>query len=537
VTRNGSAYALYIDGVQVATATNSIAIPDPAASLTIGRAEAYFLNGLVDEVEIFNRALTASEVQAIYNAGSAGKCKSEVMEADLSVTKTASPDPVTTGSNFTYTITVMNNGPVGANNVIVTDNLPGSTTFVSCAATGGGVCSGTGNNRSVNFSALAAGAAATITLVAKANCLLADGTTISNTVTVSSATDDPDPSNNSASADVVASNPPPVISCPANLTIAGNIPGSCSATVNPGTATAIDNCPGVTVVGMRSDGQALTDPYPLGTATITWTATDSGGRSASCQQTVTVTNPDPVVTITGPPSGAVYAVGALVNFTGTFTDNPGGTHTATWMFDATTQTGTVDETTGAVNASYTFTTPGVYQVKLTVDDGCGGTGTANTVGELAALVVIYDPNGGFVTGGGWINSPAGAYPANPSLTGKANFGFVSKYQPGATVPTGQTEFRFKVANLNFHSSSYDWLVVAGARAQYKGTGTINGSGNYGFLLTAIDGQVSGGGGVDKFRIKIWDKGTGDIVYDNQIGTADGADPITALGGGSIVIHK
>jgi hypothetical protein len=252
---------------------------------------------------------------------------------------------------------------------------------------------------------------------------------------------------------------------------------------------------------------------------------------------VTVTNPDPVVTITGPPSGAVYAVGALINFTGTFADNHGGTHTAIWMFDATTQTGTVDETTGAVSASYTFTTPGVYQVKLTVDDGCGGTGTANTVGELAALVVIYDPNGGFVTGGGWINSPAGAYPANPSLTGKANFGFVSKYQPGATVPTGQTEFRFKVANLNFHSSSYDWLVVAGARAQYKGTGTINGSGNYGFLLTAIDGQVSGGGGVDKFRIKIWDKGTGDIVYDNQIGTADGADPITALGGGSIVIHK
>jgi hypothetical protein len=41
------------------------------------------------------------------------------------------------------------------------------------------------------------------------------------------------------------------------------------------------------------------------------------------------------------------------------------------------------------------------------------------------------------------------------------------------------------------------LVIAGARAQYKGLGTVNGSGNYGFLLTAIDGQVNGGGGVDK----------------------------------------
>jgi hypothetical protein len=57
------------------------------------------------------------------------------------------------------------------------------------------------------------------------------------------------------------------------------------------------------------------------------------------------------------------------------------------------------------------------------------------------------------------------------------------------------------------------------------------------MLTAIDGQTSGGGGVDKFRLKIWDLGTGSIVYDNQVGDADSADLSTALGGGSIVIHK
>ena len=57
------------------------------------------------------------------------------------------------------------------------------------------------------------------------------------------------------------------------------------------------------------------------------------------------------------------------------------------------------------------------------------------------------------------------------------------------------------------------------------------------MLTAIDGQISGGGGVDKFRIKIWDLGTGSIVYDNQVGDADDAGLSTALGGGSIVIHK
>jgi hypothetical protein len=122
------------------------------------------------------------------------------------------------------------------------------------------------------------------------------------------------------------------------------------------------------------------------------------------------------------------------------------------------------------------------------------------------------------------------------MTGKANFGFVSKYQKGATTPSGNTEFQFHAAKFNFSSTNYQWLVVAGAKAQFKGTGTVNDAGNYGFLLTAIDGQINGGGGVDKFRIKIWDIATGAVVYDNQMGAADNADPTTAIAGGSIVIH-
>ncbi len=57
------------------------------------------------------------------------------------------------------------------------------------------------------------------------------------------------------------------------------------------------------------------------------------------------------------------------------------------------------------------------------------------------------------------------------------------------------------------------------------------------MLTAIDGQVNGGGGVDKFRIKIWDLATDQLIYDNQQGAGDDALPTTALQGGSIVIHK
>ncbi len=131
----------------------------------------------------------------------------------------------------------------------------------------------------------------------------------------------------------------------------------------------------------------------------------------------------------------------------------------------------------------------------------------------------------------------GAYTPDPTLTGKAIFGFVSRYQKGATVPTGRTEFQFKTGELDFHSAAYDWLVVAGARAQLKGLGTINGSGEYGFLLTAVDGQLNGGGGADRFRIKIWDPSTDAVIYDNQMGDDDAADPATVIGGGAIVIHK
>ena len=190
--------------------------------------------------------------------------------------------------------------------------------------------------------------------------------------------------------------------------------------------------------------------------------------------------------------------------------------------------GVSEDVTGTVTAP---AIAGVYNLCVR------GTDYANTGLEECTMLVVYDPAGGFVTGGGWIWSPAGAYIKDLNLEGKANFGFVSKYQKGATVPTGQTEFQFKVADLNFKSTSYQWLVVAGARAQYKGSGTINGSGEYGFMLTAIDGQISSGGGVDKFRVKIWETATDTIVYDNKFGSSDAGSDATVLGGGSIVIHK
>lgn len=171
--------------------------------------------------------------------------------------------------------------------------------------------------------------------------------------------------------------------------------------------------------------------------------------------------------------------------------------------------------------------PGLYDVCVTATDAAG-----NVSAPQCFLCVIYDPSAGFVTGGGWIDSPAGAYVPDASLTGTANFGFVSKYKKGKSTPDGSTEFQFQTAGLNYHSNEYEWLIVTGSgkKAMFKGTGTLNGVPGYMFQITAHDDDP-----VDKFRMRITDGG-GVVVYDNQLGAADDADASTNITKGSIQIH-
>jgi len=175
---------------------------------------------------------------------------------------------------------------------------------------------------------------------------------------------------------------------------------------------------------------------------------------------------------------------------------------------------------------------GVYDLCVTGTDAAG-----HTSDSTCTLLAIYDASAGFVTGGGWFDSPAGADAVNPSVTGKAQFRFVSKYKKGQTAPAGKMRFKFPAGNLDFHSDRYDWLVVNGAKVQIKGTGSINGSGDYGFILTAIDAKRTASTGQDLFRIKIWDMDDDTLVYDNEINVGNIGDLGSAIDRGSIIIHK
>jgi hypothetical protein len=374
-----------------------------------------------------------------------------------------------------------------------------------------------------------------------------------------------------------------------------------------------------------------------------------GVTYSTCDPTVSfIADPDPVV------------VGMEVPFEGEFTGGCSGV-VAYWEFGDAGRDGPV-AASNPLTATHTYGAPGVYTVTLTVEDEC-----AHCASDTA-MVVVYDPADGFVTGGGWIEQPllpgdgqfslpffdgngnyyemvtidptepwvnwdeandmadamrdgyghlvtitsqdeqdflheafgsslqnkwyggfqepgepvadanwkwvtgedwdytnwaegepndgpgipgseqyligwsAGAawndggpsyepgyvveYEGSQLPIGKATFGFVCKYNKSDNTPIGQTEFVFHSGDLNFHSSSYDWLLVTGSNyARFKGSGTINGSGDYKFMLWAGDDDP------DTFRIRIWEEdefGIETVVYDN------GMDQ--PIGGGSIVIH-
>ncbi len=278
-----------------------------------------------------------------------------------------------------------------------------------------------------------------------------------------------------------------------------------------------------------------------GSYTVKLTATDAAGNEATAGFSVDIDVATPIVdaiAATPNPSQVLTAirVTAVVDDTAPCSS---GVAQASYTLDGLSwhpmvaSDGSFGGTVELVDATLpAFTSAGVYSIRLRVTDGAGNSGESSE----SLLLAVYDPSAGFVTGGGWIESPAGAYIEDPLMTGRATFGFVAKYRKGASVPTGQTEFQFRAAGFTFHSEIYDWLVVAGARAQFKGTGTIDGQGDYGFMLTAIDGAVNGGGGTDRFRIRIWDRASDRMVYDNEAGLSDAGIPSTALGGGAIIVH-
>ena len=83
---------------------------------------------------LVNQAEVGSDTQDSTLPNDVVETTSLAAKADLTIAKTESHDPVTAGKNLTYTLTVHNNGPSNAPNVVVTDTLPSGTIYYSASA-------------------------------------------------------------------------------------------------------------------------------------------------------------------------------------------------------------------------------------------------------------------------------------------------------------------------------------------------------------------------------------------------------------------
>ncbi len=243
-------------------------------------------------------------------AGAAYIFQTDLLEADLSISKAASPDPVNVNSTLTYTLSVENLGGDAAADVAVTDTLPAGVTYQSASGDGWS-CSESSGTVTCTRASLAVGVAPDITITVTAPGTSGD---ITNTASVSASTYDPDLSNNDDSA-LVTVNPS------ADLTISKAVspdPVNVNSTLTY--TLSVENLGGDAAADV-----VVTDTLPAG---VTYQSASGDGWSCSeSSGTVTCTRaslavgaaPDITITVTAPSTSGDITNNAAVSAT---TDDP-----------------------------------------------------------------------------------------------------------------------------------------------------------------------------------------------------------------------
>jgi len=324
-------------------------------------------------------------------------------QADLSVTNSASPNPVSAGSNITYAQTVTNGGPASASTITFTETTPANTTAQSLTGPAGWTCNvGT---LTCTIASLAANTTANFTFVVTVNTGVASGSTITQTDSVTCSASDPSCANNTASASVLVAasadlsvtntaSPVPVLAgnnitynqvvtnagpstatgvsftetTPANTTFVSltPIPGGWSCVLptvgsagsitctDPSFATGTASFPVIVKVNAATPaGTAIND-----TATVSSTTTDpntANNTATAADVVATATEADLITTNTAAPTSV--AAGSNVTYTQSVTNNGPAAATAP-SFTQTTPPNTNFQSITAP-AGWTCTTPAV----------------------------------------------------------------------------------------------------------------------------------------------------------------------------------
>jgi YVTN family beta-propeller protein len=302
------------------------------------------IDGVIDEVEVFNRALSQTEIQAIYNAGSAGMCKTAKTDTTTTITSNT-PNPSVVGQVVSVTFAVSTSAGTPTGTVTVSDgavtctatvaagtcsvtftssgsttltatyagdtNFNGSTSAsvsqtvntpdttapttvasVSPAANGPGwnkanvtvtltATDNTGGSgvQSITYTLSGAqGGAGSATAATTSVTIATEGTT---TVTYH-ARDVAGNVESDKTVDILLDTTAPAVTVPANMTVNATSPSGAVATFTP---TATDATSGVASL---TSSPASGSTFPLGTTTVTVTATDTAGNTSTASFTVTV---------------------------------------------------------------------------------------------------------------------------------------------------------------------------------------------------------------------------------------------------------
>jgi uncharacterized repeat protein (TIGR01451 family) len=427
-------------------------------------------------------------------------------QAELSMTKSDSPDPVIAGTNVTYTLDFANSGPSDAQNVSITDALPAGTTFVSATAPAGWTAmtpavGGTGN---VVFtkSTAASGELASFTIVVNVNASAADGSIITNSAVAASDATDPTPGNNtgtttttvSALADlsVTKTDSPDPVNAGANLTYTVTVTNNGASDAQGVSLT--DAVPANTtfVSAMQTSGPAftLTTPPVGGTGSLSATvATLAAGASAAFTFVVNVdlatadatllSNTATVTSTTTDPNSAnnsdteTTAV-QVVNLAVSKTDSPdpvvAGTNLTYTIMLTKTGSGTADNVSlsDVIPAGTTFVsasqTSGPAFTLLTPPVGGTGAFTATSAalagGATATFTLVVNVNA---------NTPGGS-----TLSNTVDVTTTSVEQTTADNSDTETTAVVTEADLSVEKTDAPDPVLAGANLTYTITVTNSG---------------------------------------------------------------
>jgi uncharacterized repeat protein (TIGR01451 family) len=307
-----------VGGTGVVSCTNPDFAKAASTTFTVGVAvnSGVAVGSVITDV--VNATAGNSDPNLLNNTATVQTTVGSATTADLSITNTASPNPVIAGNNITYTVIVTNNGAATASNVAFSEAIPANTTFVSATPSpvGAWTCSVVSGTLTCSNPTVASGASTTFTVVLKVIAGTVSGTSILVTANVSSTTIDPNPNNNSADATVIVAT-----AGQADLSVLS------SATPNPVTdANNITYTQSVTNNGPAASGVAtFTDTIPAGTTFVSF-AVPAGWN---CGATIPAVGGTGTITCTL----ASLAVNATANFPlvvkASLGDTPGTTITNT----------------------------------------------------------------------------------------------------------------------------------------------------------------------------------------------------------------